>query len=937
MDKSNQSRTINSKINGKAIARYAMLPGIIPRIRGLGFHFGHFAYLIAMVLSSARLIPLGHSVCNASNIGRYGVRQVLAVAANNIQWSWKNTDQIAVFCAVAIGLVLIVLQVITIAALALVEPASAQADPASFFETPNEDQDLAFIFLSQVFGTELELFGAGGIDSEGNPLFGTTGNPLHVALRTMLSIYSMATMVIAVIIVLYYILTVIGEAAKTGTPFGQRFNALWAPIRLVVALGLLVPLASGLNSAQYITLWMAKQGSGLGSQIWSRLADQIKEAPETLYNIKLSEPLFLQNMVENAFIASVCAKAHTEHEAEGGSGEEWTRLLMSGDSENSFVYDWRGPDSAPHHRRSCGAVSVSFPDGQERVGLGTNIFGIPERESPLPTGKLLTTVRPVIDRALGEVDAVAATYDGGLKDEETINKLKEIAEEYSKELTDSVSDLYTSETNANLKNLLQGVDDKGWLYAGIWYIQINRTLQSAYQQRSKVVPGVIIPQKYRDPENASFWEALTGSYAGTDAQVRAARTLVRTYGLVPSLVSQATDSANNSYDNSCLAAKTEGGADLPIMEKLQCIINATFVPGELTALSREPSLDPMGVLVSAGGSILARSYELAVWGFGAQVTGGILSGIPFVGGIGAVAEQIGGMLITIAFIGFGAGVVLYFLLPIFPFMYFFFAVVAWVMEIFEAIVAMPLWALAHLRIHGDGMPGESAIQGYYLLLAIFLRPALIIFALLGSSLIFFGAIYLLQILFTPLLEITREDGLYGLETMIFTVIFAFIAYLLGISTFKMVDTVPNQILRWIGSGAQTFSDNREDPVGSSQTAFLGGAVIGQTLASNVGGVGSGLGRTAGSAARQAGSWWRSNRQPGGEDGDSTSGRGGPNQPLNPMGGDGLRNDGDTASNEGSQQDQSSFFGNQTMGNSKASSDNSPDIESEKQDKDTDKK
>jgi hypothetical protein len=56
-----------------------------------------------------------------------------------------------------------------------------------------------------------------------------------------------------------------------------------------------------------------------------------------------------------------------------------------------------------------------------------------------------------------------------------------------------------------------------------------------------------------------------------------------------------------------------------------------------------------------------------------------------------------------------------------------------------------------------------------------------------------------------------------------------------------------------------------------------------------------------------------------------------------MGGDGLRNDGDTASNEGSQQDQSSFFGNQTMGNSKASSDNSPDIESEKQDKDTDKK
>lgn len=925
-------KNLFSNVDAKAIAKYAMLPGIIPRIKGIGFHFGHFAYLLALVFRSARLIPLGHSCLHAGNIGRFGVRYVIALAASNVRWSWRNTDQVAIFIAVVTGIVLIALQVMTIAALALIEPAAAQEDPSSFFQTPNEDQDLAFIFLSQVFGTELELFGSGGIDSEGNPLFGTTGNPLHIAMRSMLSLYSLATMVIAVIIVLYFILTVIGEAAKTGTPFGNRFNSLWAPIRLIIALGLLVPLGSGLNSAQYITLWMAKQGSGLGSQVWLILAQQLRDAPQTLYNVKLSEPLFLQNMVENAFIASVCAKAHTEHEASGGSGEQWTRQLQSGDTENSFVYNWRGPDSAPHHRRSCGAVSVSFPDGQDRVGLGTNVFGIQERESPLPTGRLITTVRPVIDNALSEIDDIAASYDGGLTDQETIDQLKAVAEQYSQELTDAVSELYTNETNSSLQQLLDGVDDKGWLYAGIWYIQINRTLQSAYSQRSKVVPGVIIPQKYRDPESSTWWEFLTGSYSGADAQVSAARTLIRTFGLVPSLPEQLAESATNSYNNSCLAAKTEGGAELPIMEKLQCIINATFVPAELTALSREPSLDPMGVLVSAGGSILARSYELAVWGFGAQVTGGILSGLPFVGGIGAVAEQIGGMLITIAFIGFGAGIVLYFLLPIFPFMYFFFAVVAWVMEIFEAIVAMPLWALAHLRIHGDGMPGESAIQGYYLILAIFLRPALIIFALLGSSLIFFGAIYLLQVLFTPLLEITREDGLYGLETMLFTVIFAYIAYTLGISTFKMVDTVPNQILRWIGSGAQTFGDNREDAVGSSQAAFLGGAVIGQNLAGNIGGIGSGLGRGIGAAGTRAAAGLR------GAGGESSGG--------NPPQGSGAAPQGNLGATDGSHQ------GNATGGNAEGQSysygnnvpnydDNKPnesgDVSPKKKDDDPDKK
>lgn len=89
-----------SKINGKAVFRYAMKPGIMPRLRSLGMHFGHFAYLNALVLNSARLIPQHHQVLHAVNIGKFSVRQVLAIAANNITWSWKNIDQIAIIGAV---------------------------------------------------------------------------------------------------------------------------------------------------------------------------------------------------------------------------------------------------------------------------------------------------------------------------------------------------------------------------------------------------------------------------------------------------------------------------------------------------------------------------------------------------------------------------------------------------------------------------------------------------------------------------------------------------------------------------------------------------------------------------------------------------------------------------------------------------------------------
>lgn len=242
---------ISRRVNLRSIARYSMTPEIMPRIRGLSVHFGHFAYLIALVLNSARLIPNGHPMLNPSTIGQFAIRDVLAFAANRIQWSWKNTDQIAIFGSIIIGLILIVIQAVIIAFAAFSSTAFASSGADSYFSTPaaNVPTDVVLIFLDQVFGANLDMFG-----SASEP----AGTPVYFGLQAILGLYSMATMVIAVIIVLYYILTVIGEAAKTGTPFGQRFNSLWAPIRLVLALGLLVPLGSGLNSAQYITLWTAK-------------------------------------------------------------------------------------------------------------------------------------------------------------------------------------------------------------------------------------------------------------------------------------------------------------------------------------------------------------------------------------------------------------------------------------------------------------------------------------------------------------------------------------------------------------------------------------------------------------------------------------------------------------------------------------------------------
>ena len=185
-----------------------------------------------------------------------------------------------------------------------------------------------------------------------------------------------------------------------------------------------------------------------------------------------------------------------------------------------------------------------------------------------------------------------------------------------------------------------------------------------------------------------------------------------------------------------------------------------IIPDELTLLRVQPDVNPMAVLVRAGYSIFEKGWWYIGSGMVASAAGGIAGFLPGVlGGIVSTAlSTIGSLAILIGALGLTAGFILYFLLPVLPFIYFFFAVVTWLMEIFEAIIAMPLWALSFLRIDGDGMPGQAAMNGFYLLLSILLRPAMIVMGLVAGVLVFHAAVFLLQYLFGPTFYHGRHRG-----------------------------------------------------------------------------------------------------------------------------------------------------------------------------------
>jgi conjugal transfer/type IV secretion protein DotA/TraY len=209
-----------------------------------------------------------------------------------------------------------------------------------------------------------------------------------------------------------------------------------------------------------------------------------------------------------------------------------------------------------------------------------------------------------------------------------------------------------------------------------------------------------------------------------------------------------------------------------------------------------------------------------------QGAGGIVGAD--LGPIGDAIKSFGPGIGSFATIGLSVGILLYYFLPMMPFIYFFFAVGRWVKSIFEAMVAMPLWALAHIRLGGDGIPGPAAGQGYFLLLEIFLRPIFTLFGLMASIATFVALTAGLDSVFNILVlnvggydmssiaagiaDPQKDSMREPLDALFYTAVYAMLVYIIATSSFKLIDILPNAVMRWGGTNTASFND-QTDPIG----------------------------------------------------------------------------------------------------------------------------
>lgn len=944
----------------RVAVRYALLPGIIPRVREMfRAPFSVLATLMVDVLVIAALIPNNHPYRRPDQMGTFGVLDVLRVSARHIKWDIRHIDQVIVFLAMMAAMVTFW----CFAAVAIVHvafpPASAMnvsnylpsliGNIYSYTQTPNPGGDVALMLLDRTLGV-VGSTSSGSFFGSDVPRLCSGANctppqfpsPIHTATLALLQFYSTAIFMFTVLFFLYLVATIVIDVAMKGKPLGREINSFWTPIRLVGAIGLLIPLApQGINSAQYIVLYSAKIGSAFATNAWGHY-HQIMDIqmgtkgrnPSGMSNyrydmggasvIPSSSPLAakLQAPDVGEIVRFLHLVATCEYYAEKYNGYSGARQV-----QGYFYRAGKNPTAAYLEQDAGYTDFVSyekaleyFDNGPIRIVFGSmdtlNPKGAMGKLEPL-CGEMVIPVSSIKDKAGKAKNPGAAmahelyyNYIMGLFDKTTYPrklmdgfarqmvtivgnskkgdqcrdaksvvlekdpttgqatktgvvlqsvdgiKLTELGDcnkippkeymEYQVKLFQGIFQVLIDTSNRELASpdnfaISDDILNRGWAASGTWFqhvARLNGDYVTAVRQmpygakRPKVMDdmrSMIIQAKPRiaDPNKFCDMKGTVGKNVPPQdlelAQVlcRVEMSLREDYGDT-SFRPDPNAPQDSSGLNGVLTDANRSKSENFVFKVINTVMGTDF----LFSMCRNKDTHPFTQIVTYGRELMEGTIRNVMTGSAIAASGGVVS----VGNadMGSSLKSIASAYHAFGSIMFLAGFMLYYILPMLPFIYFFFAMLAWVKAVFEGMIGAPLWAFAHIKLDGNGFGTSGARQGYLLMFEILLRPIITVFALIMGLGIFSASVYLLRETMDmvsssmgrpPALDAgTCKPSLESLRGIVdvffFNIFYILLTYMLAMSSFKLIDKVPNEVMRWFGSGpknsiakASAASDN----------------------------------------------------------------------------------------------------------------------------------
>ncbi len=604
--------------------------------------------------------------------------------------------------------------------------------------------------------------------AEGDPTFEMLGNLFGPVpgiipgtpspLSEMFVIFNMAVFSVAVLMVLYGVISGVMHTAVEGEFLGKRLSSIWYPIRTIFGIFGLVPLFGGYSFPQALMIMGMVIGVGIGNITWDA---GWKHMIGHVDQMVLSSPraAIQDDALEALISAQVCAIIHNsqEKQAEVESGKmpilyDEIGVLSRQGAVTKLLFGSNSSE-AGHFPDSCGGVLV-HPKSSEK-----SIFDGPLGPAALPpfdsaaVEKAQTMALQNMSKSLLPWSRSLA-LEGQAPSQEALGSIKkQYVENVSSELAKAASESSTGFASWMSK------EGRSWLYSGAIFLKItsvNREIiDAASAEVNPISPG-------RSGIFGQAQDRATGIATGWVQTIKNVVTLD-----FPRIFGDAMESAG-------MAAAMR-----------------SLIAGEGDLLTGLTSLGHTLTIAGAAGLTMAA---------GAASTPGIGSAIAALG------------LPTLFQILALLGILMAFFLPFMPFILWFGGVISYFIVTMEAVVGAPLWMLAHLDTEGEGM-GQRTAHGYMFLLNVIFRPVLMTFGLVGG--------WLLMLVLGKFLQYSLSV-IYGASSFAFSgwasvgaflstlIIFCYLSYILISRCFSLINHLPNEVLAWVGGHIGRIGGQDED-------------------------------------------------------------------------------------------------------------------------------
>lgn len=157
---------------------------------------------------------------------------------------------------------------------------------------------------------------------------------------------------------LFFIILGIVSSAYTGKVLGERYHQIWAPLRVVLGFGLLIPIAGGFSSSHLLLRSIVRPITvNLGNAPWFVIAEEVLGNGKSIVPYRVGGMDLVFDIVEHELCAAIqnqvaeyANTARAPIPPAGGSEEGWGIF-----SDKSQVWDY-GP--------GCGNLSFSLPSNK---------------------------------------------------------------------------------------------------------------------------------------------------------------------------------------------------------------------------------------------------------------------------------------------------------------------------------------------------------------------------------------------------------------------------------------------------------------------------------------------------------------------------------------------------------------------------------------------